>query len=365
MTQKTLKHSYEQKKLIEVKNKLEIIDKKILENSIDYRAALLLEALDEKEFQEATEVIQKLQKINDLAKKNKLLKISNGISKILKEINSFTGTEPSALAKLGSKLRSYFMKTPAKNPILAGLTVIEALEAGFKSLPTILKNNIDTIDSPKKKDTALQDLEMGDDVKKNITTTLTKAFVPGGTFGKIFNKTIPGIKIEDLVADIFKASITQLNEINGALQSGPSPAEVDPAVANPKEAGASGAGAKEDAGKQAPLTGAEAKQQVIAVQSAAKDAGIKEEETVTRFLDNVMGWKEGIKHPYSDTAIQVLKSYAYNKAKIAKGQLDGFVDGISVDATKVKKEIQGLVDKAEAKKAEEAKKAGGKGEEKT
>lgn len=355
---KTLKENYQHKRILEVENKLKKIDAKLIEASVDYQAHLLLEALDENEYKEATEVIAKLQKINDLAKSSNLDLLSGAINTIVKEINSFTGG--SDLTRFKGRISNLFSKTPAKNPILAGLAMVGALEMGFKQFPVILKNNIPEIETDKEKQgMKLIDIIKDDDaLKKNVETNLLKAFVPSGTFGKIFGK-IPGIDTKQLISDLMNATIVQLNDIAKVLNEGPKTTDIDPALANPKEAG--GAAEAKPGEKPGELSPQEQKVQLVAVQNAAKDAGIKEEETVTRFLDNVMGWKEGIKHPYSDTAIQVLKSYAYNKAKIAKGQLDGFVDGIAIDQNKVKKEIQALVDKAEAEKNKKEAEAAAKG----
>lgn len=355
----TLKENYSNKKLSEIKTKAGKADALLNENNVDYHVRLLIEALDENEYKEATEVIEKLQKINDAAKSAGMDLLSGAINTIVKEINSFTGG--GGLTRFKGRLSSLFSKTPAKNPILAGLAMVGTLEAGFKVLPTVLKNNIPDIETNKEKQNMpLEDLIKDDDkLKKNVESTLVKAFVPTGTFGKIFGK-VPGIDTQKLVVDLLGATPAGLGEISKILAGGTSVADIDPNLANPKEAGSG-----ETTGKEATteLSPKEQKAQLVAVQNAAKDAGITEEETVTRFLSNVMGWKEGIKHPYSDTALQVLKDYAYNKAKIAKGQLDGFVDGIAIDQEKVKSEIDTLVKSAEEKKKkeEEAKVAAGKG----
>ena len=191
--------------------------------------------------------------------------------------------------------------------------------------------------------------------QKTIADNLVKAFVPTGTFGKLFGK-IPGINdVAKLVTDIFNATPKQLGEFSKILSSGATVAEIDPTLAKPEEAGAAG---EEASGKSKAQSPEQQKQQIAGVAAAAKDAGIKEEETVTRFLSNVMNFQDGIKNPYADTAIQVLKDFAYNKSKIAKGQLDGFVDGLAIDQKTVKKQITDLIKIAdEKKKKEEAAKA--------
>jgi len=353
----TLKEKHQQRRILEVKNKLKKIDNRLMESNVNFQVHLLLEALDQNEYKEATEVIDKLTKLGDIAKGANMTLLTAAIDKVVKEINSFTGG--GGLSRFKGKISSLFSKTPAKNPILAGLAMVGALEAGFKILPVVLKNNIPDIEKDKdKQDQTLEALTSDAKIKKSITDNLVKAFVPAGTFGKLFGK-IPGINnTAELVADIFMATPKQLGEFSKILGSGAKVTEIDPALAKPEEAGATSG---EASGKPEAQSPEQQKQQIVAVSAAAKDAGIKEEETVVRFLSNVMGWKDGIKNPYSDTAIQVLKDFAYNKAKVAKGQLDGFVDGLSIDSKKVKLEIQALVNAAEKKKEEEAAKAAEKG----
>lgn len=358
MTQKTLKQIYDQRKLVEVKNKLQIIDENLIKNNPDYQLAILFEALDEKEYAEVTEVINKLNKINAIAKKGELDFLSGACDQVIKSINDYAGA--GALGKLASKAKSLFSREPGKNPILAGLGMVETLEAGFKILPTIIKNNIPDVekDAEMQKKKLSELIQDDDKIKKNVESALRKAFTPAGKFAKIFNQKLPGFDDpEFLMKDLLGATPLVLGEIANILRQGPPASEIDTDLANPEKAGEGGGKPGE---KQTELTPQQQKVQLVAVQNAAKDAGITEEETVTRFLSTVMGWKEGVKHPYSDTAIEVLKKYALNK-KVAKGQLDGFVDGISVDSNKVRKEIQTLVSQAEEKKAaEEAKKGAGK-----
>ena len=350
----TLKEKHQQKRILEVQNKLKEIDNRLIESNVNIQVHLLLEALDENEYEEATEVIDKLTKLGDIAKDADMTVLPKAIDVIVKEINSFTGG--GGLSRFKGKISSLFSKTPAKNPILAGLAMVGALEAGFKILPNILKNNIPDIEKDiENQDKKLNVLVTDKKTQKTIADNLVKAFVPTGTFGKLFGK-IPGINdVAKLVKDIFNATPKQLGEFSKILSSGATVAEIDPTLAKPEEAGAAG---EEASGKSKAQSPEQQKQQIAGVAAAAKDAGIKEEETVTRFLSNVMNFQDGIKNPYADTAIQVLKDFAYNKSKIAKGQLDGFVDGLAIDQKTVKKQITDLIKIAdEKKKKEEAAKA--------
>ena len=353
--QQTLKEKNKQKRILEVQNKLKKIDNRLMESSVNFQVDLLLEALDENEYKEATEVIEKLKTLNDKAKEFKMENLATAIEVIIKNINEFTGG--TALSRLGGKMSSLFSKTPAKNPILAGLAMVGTLETGFKLIPTILKNNIPDIekDAAKQKQTIMDLIKDDKKLEKNVNDNLAKAFVPTGTFGKLFGK-MPGLDMKLFMIDILGVTPEQLGVVSKILDTGAKVAEIDPKIADPKEAGG------EAAGKSKTPTAQQQKQQIAAVATAAKDAGITEEETVVRFLSNVMDFKDGIKNPYADTAIQVLKDFAYNKSKIAKGQLDGFVDGLSIDHIKVKKQILDLVKAEEKKKKEEAAAKAAKGE---
>lgn len=347
--QQTLKEKNKQKRILEVQNKLKKIDNRLMESSVNFQVDLLLEALDENEYKEATEVIEKLKTLNDKAKEFKMENLATAIEVIIKNINEFTGG--TALSRLGGKMSSLFSKTPAKNPILAGLAMVGTLETGFKLIPTILKNNIPDIekDAAKQKQTIMDLIKDDKKLEKNVNDNLAKAFVPTGTFGKLFGK-MPGLDMKLFMIDILGVTPEQLGVVSKILDTGAKVAEIDPKLADPKEAGGEAGG--EAAGKSKTPTAQQQKQQIAAVATAAKDAGITEEETVVRFLSNVMGFKDGIKNPYADTAIQVLKDFAYNKSKIAKGQLDGFVDGLAIDQNMVKKQITDLIKIADEKKKE-------------
>jgi len=352
---KTLKEKYSSKKLDELSTKVRNAELALTEGNKDSHAKLLIEALDEDEYKKATEVIEKLKKLKDAAKDAEMDLLFGAIDAIIKEINKYTGGGD--LARLGGKISSLFSKTPAKNPILAGLAMAEVLEKGFELLPTILKNNISDIETNKEKQKMSLDDAVKDDeaLKKNILTNLEKAFVPSGKFGKVFGK-IPGIDNKKLITDLMSATPEKLMGFKKLLEAGPQVDDLPVELTNPKEAGAAVAAGKEGE-KQTPE---QEKQNVVLVQTAAKKAGIKEEETVTRFLINMMGFKEGIKHPYADTAIEVLKAYATG-AKVADGQLDGFVDGLAIDKNKVVKDIKDRITAAEKEKADKAAKEAEKG----
>jgi hypothetical protein len=341
MTQTTLKQHYQNKKITEVKSKLKLIDE-TLKSSEEYQVAILLEALDADEYKQATEVIEKLQKINDAAKKANMNLLSGAIDNIVKEINSFTGG--GLRSRLKSNISSLFSLTPSKNPILAGLAMVASLESGFKILPTILKNNIPDIEKDKEKQKmTLEDLAKDDQkLKNNIEKTLVKAFVPAGAFGKIFGK-IPGVDTANLIADLFLATPIQLGEISKILDSGTKVADIDPNLANPQAAGSTSASGKETS-KPAPE---QEKKNIQITQDAAKKAGISDSKALLSLFDE-LGFKLGT---FEGNLIVPELQKLQRKFNIPEDQTDGFIRGLMVDFEKdfkvklqdqIKKEVERL-----------------------
>jgi hypothetical protein len=349
----TLKEKYQQKRIIEVQSKLKKIDNQILESNVDFQVHLLMEALDENEYREATEVIEKLTKLNDIAKSAGMNLLSGALDKVVKEINNFTGG--SGLSRFKGKMSSLFSKTPTKNPILAGLAVVGALESGFKILPTVLKNNIPDIekDAAKQKQ-KLEDLTSDEKVKKNIENNLIKAFVPSGTFGKIFGK-IPGINsTADLIADIFMATPLQLGEFSKVLNAGVTVQNIDADLANPKEAG-SAQGDKQTE-KPAPE---QQKKNIQVTQDAAKKAGISDGKALLSLFDE-LGYKLG---SFEGSLVVPELQKLQRKYNIPDDQTDGFTRGLMVDFEKdfkaklqdqIKKEVERLKKEQEKSGTEKA-----------
>lgn len=353
----TLKEKYQQKRLVEVQNKLKKIDTLLIES---HQLKLINEALEEN-IEDVQKVVEKLRAIESAIeadpskKKSDLTAI---LTKQMDEVNAAVSKEKGMLSKLWQKFK------PSDNPVNKALVFIAALEEGFKVLPTIIKNNIKDVASKENADKSIDEILGSVEGKPSpdaaqqktldtIQNSFVKAFVTKGKLASIkYDPNKDGLK--DFLFALTSLKLETLEKLAGTIKQGPQAS----ATADKAEVTVPQQGTPNASDKQAELTPQQQKAQIVAVQTAAKDAGIKEEETITRFLDNVMGWPEGIKHPYSDTAIQVLKSYAFNKAKIAKGQLDGFVDGITIDQNKVKQEIEALVKKAEEakrKKEEEGK----------
>ena len=322
--QQTLKEKNKQKRILEVQNKLKKIDNRLMESSVNFQVDLLLEALDENEYKEATEVIEKLKALNDKAKEFKMQNLASAIEIIIKNINEFTGG--TALSRLGGKMSSLFSKTPAKNPILAGLAMVGTLETGFKLIPTILKNNIPDIekDAAKQKQTIMDLIKDDKKLEKNVNDNLAKAFVPTGTFGKLFGK-MPGLDMKNFMLDILGVTPEQLGVVSKILDTGAKVAEIDPKLANPKEAGAATDGKKP--GEASP----EQKQKNIkATQDEAKKAGISDGKALIALFDELGYKKDSFQASLVLPQLQVLQA----RLNIADDQTDGFVRGLMVDFEK-------------------------------
>ena len=353
--QQTLKEKNKQKRILEVQNKLKKIDNRLMESSVNFQVDLLLEALDENEYKEATEVIDKLTKLGDIAKGAGMILLPSAIDNVVKEINGFTGG--GGLSRFKGKVSSLFSKTPAKNPILAGLAMVGALEAGFKILPNILKNNIPDIEKDKdKQEQKLEDLASDEKIKKNITDNLVKAFVPAGTFGKLFGK-IPGINnTAELVADIFMATPKQLGELSKILDAGAKVAEIDPGLANPKEAGA--ATGEEKPGKSGEASPEQKKNNIKATQDAAKKAGINDGKALLALFDE-LGYKND---SFEASLVLPELQKLQRKYSIPDDQTDGFTRGLMVDFEKdFKAKLLVQVEKETERLKKEKEKSGEKG----
>lgn len=391
---KTLKEKYQQKRIVEVQNKLKNIDAKIIESNKNYQMAVLLEAFDEKQAQEIIKTLEQLNKLNfgslkklDDAKKAAIADLKTimgggGKSKMLTVANMFKKVVGGAPIEDNPLVTSMSFVNGIKSFFNLFTPFIQKLEGASKDKTIInvitktegnategqdvktLKNNLKNEEYPNADQK--EALTAIDQIEKIILQGLSPDD-PISKMGRNWVKNYLGDKagMIELANQLINSKISDIEtitaDINTAFPNIDSAGQAAAEAAQQAEKGNLPGGQSSEGGKPEELTPQQQKVQLVAVQNAAKDAGIKEEETVTRFLDNVMGWKEGIKHPYSDTAIQVLKSYAFNKAKIAKGQLDGFVDGITIDQNKVKQEIQALVDKAEAEKKKKEAEAAAKG----
>jgi hypothetical protein len=344
-----LKKKYEQKKLNESILRLKKADFILNENNPSYHAKLLLEEINEKELEQATEVIEKLRKISKSPGAENLKVLKAGIDLAIKDINEYTGGGIKDRAR--GALASLFSKTnPSKNPILKGLGFSSALESGFSVLPQVLKNNIEDIETDENKQKPIIDLIKDDQkIQKAVVDSLKKAFVPKGAWNKVFSKIPFVVDNESLIIELLDATPEQLGSIAGILKSGTKAEEAQEIVQDAEET-SKNAGTEET--EQNPEQ--EKKRKTILIRTA-KESGIKKEETIKRFLIKILGWKDGANNPNASIAIEALSSLA-TAEKIPENQLDGFVDGIAINKEAFKNEIEEKIKELEAKKEASRKK---------
>lgn len=368
---KTLKQEYKLKKLNELKRRVRKSELILIENDKDIQTSLLLEALDEDEYKKATEVIEKLRKISGVAKSLNLNILPKAIEDCVKDINTFAGGD--FKTKAMGQLASLFSKSaPSSNPILKGLSFASALEAGFKSLQTVVKNNIKDIQN-KMDVSIISSSEEDPAIQKNISNALTKAFIPAGVFGKLFGKIpyIPDSK--KLIEEIMTLTPDQINQIYEPLNSGTKAADVDQSItdedANDAAAKKLGdkdgdeGGSEDEAIATSPGIPQKGKAKVAlvsATQKAAKSAGITDGEAMNSLMKE-LGYELG---SFEGSLVAPAITELMADKNIDADQIDGFIKGMMTDfetefKNDIDKKIKTNSDKIKKDAADKAKKASG------
>jgi hypothetical protein len=289
MNQSTLKQVYQVRKLNEISKKVKKADYLLNENNPSYHARLLLEALDQDEYDKASKVIEKLQGLSDAAEKAGLKSLSDAMDKAVEEINKFTGGGITDRVK--SKLASIFSKSaPAENPILKGLAFASSLEKGFGALPTILKNNIKDINN--KKGQKISEILTDDKAKKAFSNIIQKAFIPEGTFGKVFGKIPYVADINVVVNEMLESTPEKLASVIKPATSGAKASDINPKIADPKasagsaKGGGSGEGLLD--GIKDKISGAKSFDDLVNVlKKLDQNAEIKNKVTAAKLIQNI------------------------------------------------------------------------------
>ena len=193
---KTLKNKFHTKTLAEMKVKT--------------AEKIILEAMDENELKQATQIIAKLTSL----KGKGLLALDSAIEQAETEVNKFTSND--AIGAAGQKLAGL---VGFRNPIVKALTFANALEKAFKQIPLIVKNNIQDATSAKDKTIIAA---LGDNQKKLkiVKDSIVKALTPDGLFS-IF-KTIPYVATDLVINDIVgNINIGDLLSLSQKIETGP------------------------------------------------------------------------------------------------------------------------------------------------
>lgn len=209
----TLKERYETQLLNAVVERATKADKALIaENKM---ATMLLEAMNQNDLKRASDVIDKLRTL----KGKGVGTLDMAIDKAIAELNKFTGGGP--LTQAWAKLKD---KVGIDNPLVKIMTFSNALETGFKQIPTILKNNLGEI-TPEMATKSANDVIQDEDVKTNISNNILKALSPKGIFGAF--KRVPYVdNMKILVQDMLSAPLKNLNDLVKTTTSGPQTAEI-------------------------------------------------------------------------------------------------------------------------------------------
>lgn len=204
----TLKEKYNHNRINVVTKKIRLIDEITLKENKS--AQLIIEAMDEKDLNAATQVIEKLRRL----KTKNVAALNVAIDAAEAEINKYTGGGP--LTKAWSKLKGV---VGFNNPLVKYMTFANMLEAGFRQIPTIIKNNVGDIqvtDTDKSK--SLNDLVTDETKKKTLINNMLKALSPGGLFGAF--KKVPYVNKQELVNSLMSTPVIDLSEMVKIINGG-------------------------------------------------------------------------------------------------------------------------------------------------
>lgn len=212
----SLRARHESKRLNALREAAVRADRQLLR---EHRAeGLLLEAMDEGDLQKASMIIDKLRSL----KGKGLAALDDAITQCETELNRYTAGGP--LAKAWSKIKS---KLGGNNPLVKTLTMANALETGFRQLPTILKNTVGDPDTLKQNaDKSIVDLIPDQGKQQLVLRNITKALSPKGIFG-VFRK-VPYVDMGALSQQLLSTSLGQLAPIIKQATSGALASQIAP-----------------------------------------------------------------------------------------------------------------------------------------
>lgn len=246
MTQ-SLKARHETRQLSLLHERLANADQQLL---CEQRATnLLVEAMSDEDLNKVASIVQKLSSI----KSPKLPKLTAAIEQAEAEINKYTAGGP--LVKAWSKIKGL---AGIDNPVVKVTTFADALERGFRQIPTILKNNgidLSNVDlnqslaalvsgtnqqtnKPTDAVTANATAAAGAAPNQNEAATtpqnklqgivdqLRKALSPGGIYGAF--KKVPYINSKELAQELTSAPLNVFSSVSKKILSGAKAADVAP-----------------------------------------------------------------------------------------------------------------------------------------
>lgn len=209
MLKQTLKQRHQFKQFNENVKKA---DKTLLREN--KHAKLLIESMNDEDLQKASKIIDKLRSI----KGKGVEALDNAIAQAETQINKYTAGGP--LVKAWSKLKNV---AGFDNPLVKFMTFSNALETGFKQLPTIIKNNV-TADLQSNQDETLAKLVTEPEKQKILANNMLKALSPQGIFSAF--KKVPYVKREELVQNLMNVPIKTLVLLSKQIASGPNSEQI-------------------------------------------------------------------------------------------------------------------------------------------
>lgn len=205
---KSLRERYAQKKLNAINEKVAKKAKsQLLIN--ENMSRLLIEAMDDNDLRTAEQIITKLRKMKGHGMKN--LDIS--ISEAEAEINKYTGG--GSISQAWTKIKS---SLGFDNPLVKIMTFANALEKGFKQMPTIIKNVIGGNEGYDES-SSITDMGLSEEQQKTIINNMRKALSPEGIFGMF--KKVPYINKDKLISDLVTVPVKSLMNVVNVSNSGP------------------------------------------------------------------------------------------------------------------------------------------------
>lgn len=178
------------------------------------RAQLLIEAMNERDLQQASAIIDKLRKLKGKGLKS----LDSAIEQAETQLNKYTSGGP--LTKAWTKMKGV---VGINNPLVKFMTFANALETGFKQFPTIIKNSVDA-DLNANLDSSLAQLVPDEDKQKALINNMMKALSPKGFFGAF--KKVPYVNRQDLVQELINVPIKNFAAILQQMNSGPNTQQV-------------------------------------------------------------------------------------------------------------------------------------------
>lgn len=262
----------------EFQEKLNFAHQKLIES---YKVQIIAEAINQKDLAEATKIIDKLRSL----KGKGIDSFDEAIDKLISDVNKYTGS--STLTAVWQKIKSI---AGSKNPVVKALAFSNALESGFKQVPTILKNNVSSDVVTKLGDKSLNDIFGDDEEKKKIAgNALLKAFTPEGPFGEF--KTIPYIDKGLLVKDLLDAPLQVLNSIAGIVNAGPQSTSVTGVVqqvqSQEQQQQTTAEPAKQQSKEAEPVNAEEPDDFIAQIKRQMKQRGVKDIDAAIKALEDV------------------------------------------------------------------------------